>query len=284
MGGRVYAVTGALTAGIGQTAVLNSGGFGQYVAKPLVHGLVQGGASGGRRGLWKRLLGRSGRCFRKRSDRPKSGGNGATGLLLRTAASAVSGGTAAELGGGKFANGAISGAFVHLFNAELHRDQKEIVPYGDQQAYKLTNIEEIAKAGHGYFGPQTCAALLQTIFDPGQASTWTAGVTLTPENARSDIGFFLATFDLSGNYPNMKTGNHVAVVHSVYLDSENKVAGVVFWHQTPTRGPHLSEPKLFNYSGPGRWPANASSEFRDNNPMYGNPNTYSVILTPRSAK
>ena len=34
---------------------------------------------------------------------------------------AVVGGTASALGGGKFANGAMSGAFVHLFNAELKK-------------------------------------------------------------------------------------------------------------------------------------------------------------------
>ena len=30
----------------------------------------------------------------------------------------VGGGTASKLGGGKFSNGAVSGAFVHMFNAE----------------------------------------------------------------------------------------------------------------------------------------------------------------------
>jgi len=32
---------------------------------------------------------------------------------------AVVGGTASKLGGGKFSNGAVSGAFVHMFNAEV---------------------------------------------------------------------------------------------------------------------------------------------------------------------
>jgi hypothetical protein len=31
----------------------------------------------------------------------------------------VVGGTASELGGGKFSNGAVTGAFVHMFNAEM---------------------------------------------------------------------------------------------------------------------------------------------------------------------
>jgi len=49
------------------------------------------------------------------------GGDGAGGFTLRTTISGIVGGTASELGGGKFANGAISGAFVHMFNAEMHK-------------------------------------------------------------------------------------------------------------------------------------------------------------------
>jgi RHS repeat-associated protein len=42
----------------------------------------------------------------------------------RTAAAAVVGGTASALGGGKFANGAVSGAFTHLFNNEAHLERR----------------------------------------------------------------------------------------------------------------------------------------------------------------
>jgi hypothetical protein len=44
----------------------------------------------------------------------------------RIAASAVVGGTAAELGGGKFANGAVTAAFLRLYNEEQHRDRQSI--------------------------------------------------------------------------------------------------------------------------------------------------------------
>jgi len=47
------------------------------------------------------------------------GGDGTGGFTLRTAIAAIAGGTASEIGGGKFANGAVSGAFVHMFNAEV---------------------------------------------------------------------------------------------------------------------------------------------------------------------
>jgi len=46
------------------------------------------------------------------------GGNNGGGFTLRTSIASIVGGTASKLGGGKFSNGAVSGAFVHMFNAE----------------------------------------------------------------------------------------------------------------------------------------------------------------------
>ena len=46
----------------------------------------------------------------------------------RTAIMAIIGGTFARLGGGKFANGAMSAAFVHLFNGEAIRFIKAKLP------------------------------------------------------------------------------------------------------------------------------------------------------------
>lgn len=45
---------------------------------------------------------------------------------FKVAANAIVGGTASELGGGKFANGAISGAMVFLFNQKLRVNGNEI--------------------------------------------------------------------------------------------------------------------------------------------------------------
>ena len=42
-------------------------------------------------------------------------------MVGRTSIMAIIGGTFAKLGGGKFANGAMSAAFVHLFNAEFKK-------------------------------------------------------------------------------------------------------------------------------------------------------------------
>jgi RHS repeat-associated protein len=45
-------------------------------------------------------------------------GKGMTGVMTRTAIMAGVAGTVSEMTGGKFANGAMTGAFIHLFNAE----------------------------------------------------------------------------------------------------------------------------------------------------------------------
>ncbi len=46
-------------------------------------------------------------------------GTKAAAIMARTAIAAVVGGTVSKLTGGKFANGAVTAAFVHLFNAEM---------------------------------------------------------------------------------------------------------------------------------------------------------------------
>jgi len=111
------AAYGALSGGIaGYIGGAMSGGIGRSLA----HGVSQGAISearGGsfRAGFWSGLAG---------SVAPVGGiargSNSAGAIFARTAAAAVLGGTASRLGGGKFANGAVTGAFVHLFNAEAH--------------------------------------------------------------------------------------------------------------------------------------------------------------------
>ena len=46
--------------------------------------------------------------------------------MPRIATSAALGGTAESLGGGKFANGAVTGAFVVMFNDMLHENRKAV--------------------------------------------------------------------------------------------------------------------------------------------------------------
>ena len=52
---------------------------------------------------------------RKFFGTPRDGSNK---IVHRTVAAAVVGGTVSKIGGGKFANGAMTAAMVHLFNTE----------------------------------------------------------------------------------------------------------------------------------------------------------------------
>ena len=66
---------------------------------------------------------------------------------------AIVGGTAAALGGGKFANGAVSGAFVHMFNGEAMkfiRASLSTWKYGANGRYKtwLVNGRDTGNRAH----------------------------------------------------------------------------------------------------------------------------------------
>ena len=128
------AVSGAVTAGIGHGLPWDRvagavGNFGAAVGKAALHGFAQGGlseiqggdfASGFVGGAFGSL---AGSAMGYAGDRGYFGGllkdRGAGGIVLSTSIAATVGGTAAALGGGSFTNGAISVAFVHLFNDEL---------------------------------------------------------------------------------------------------------------------------------------------------------------------
>lgn len=93
-------------------------GSSAFVEKAFVHGVTQGAISevaGGsfRAGFWGAFIGSVAPI------RSGFGGSGVSGAIARTTAAAILGGIGAELGGGKFRNGALSGAFVRLFNHEL---------------------------------------------------------------------------------------------------------------------------------------------------------------------
>ena len=90
---------------------------GQAFIKATAHGLSRGVISMAQGGTFKSgfASGFSSSFF---SPGTELGGDGAGGFTLRTTIAGVVGGTASEIGGGKFANGAVSGAFVHMFNDE----------------------------------------------------------------------------------------------------------------------------------------------------------------------
>ena len=76
----------------------------------------------------------------------KASSNIAT-TVLRTVVTAIGGGTASLLGGGKFANGAFSGAFVYLFNHYIELKPIDInTKYGYKIADKLRRIMNLSDA------------------------------------------------------------------------------------------------------------------------------------------
>ena len=139
------AVSGALTAGIGHGIGAFADGAGKYLAKPIVHGLVQGGISEAQGGDFKSAaIGAAAGAFLGGAMEWAGVGVGDKsfgGIVVRTAAAAAVGGTASKLGGGSFANGAITAAFVHLFNAEA-------APYWDRLR---TKFPDATRAGRGAF-------------------------------------------------------------------------------------------------------------------------------------
>lgn len=99
-------------------------GFWNEVGRATAHGALGGAveeARGGqfRHGFYAGFVGSAAGSIVASGPLGKIGGPG--GIALRTAIVAVAGGTAAELGGGKFANGALTAAFQHLFNHESGR-------------------------------------------------------------------------------------------------------------------------------------------------------------------
>ncbi len=153
------AVSGAVAFGVGHGISYSTRGGG--LGKSLLHGLSRAAiakAQGGtyRAGFWS--------VFASSAFNPGTtmGGNGAEGFTLRTSIAAIVGGTASELGGGKFANGAVSGAFVHMFNAEMRSRYKG--------SYKNdSSILRTMKDGDIVFGKRALGGLIKITFSGDDA-------------------------------------------------------------------------------------------------------------------
>jgi hypothetical protein len=109
MGGKQHA---GAAIGVGRYFTETIGGFAHELGRALAHGVTQGAlaaAQGGRFG--------AGFLAASFSSAWGSSGIGQGGnRLSRVAVAAVVGGTASRIGGGKFANGAVTGAFVQALN------------------------------------------------------------------------------------------------------------------------------------------------------------------------
>jgi RHS repeat-associated protein len=115
------AIGGAFAGGIGHyfghSASLftpGSAGVGSAFTKAVAHGISRAGIAKARghkvsAGFWSGFV----------SSFFSVGTEGYGGVAGRTTIMAIAGGTVAKHTGGKFANGAVSAAFVHLFNAEM---------------------------------------------------------------------------------------------------------------------------------------------------------------------
>ncbi|MEJ1415508.1 MAG: RHS repeat-associated core domain-containing protein, partial [Candidatus Sedimenticola sp. (ex Thyasira tokunagai)] len=113
------AISGGMAHGIGH-------GFGladNVFLKAVAHGVSQGAIGTARGGKFKASF--LGAFVGHVVGGPIKSMMGKASVAARTTAAAIIGGVAAVAGGGKFANGAVSAAFTHLFNAENHRYQRE---------------------------------------------------------------------------------------------------------------------------------------------------------------
>ena len=112
-GGLWGAISAGLSYGVG-SAFYGANSLGRNVLKPVIHGVVQGGISkaiGGdfKSGFYGGSLSSFGLGIANQNG---LGGNAVIGAIV--------GGTASQLSGGKFANGALSGAFIAIYNDNQH--------------------------------------------------------------------------------------------------------------------------------------------------------------------
>ena len=83
-------------------------------------------------------------------------GKGVLKVIGRTAVAAISGGAASVLAGGKFADGAYSAAFFHLFNSEVHRvtETQQGVELGNPLAHPEFGVDS-SSYEYSYYSTRT---------------------------------------------------------------------------------------------------------------------------------
>lgn len=132
-GALIGAVSGAASFGVGE-AFGHTTNWSNVGEKMAAHGVVQGGVSEWQGGQFKH-----GFVAGTMTAGTAPVVNGLNTWAMRVSAAAVVGGTSAQLTGGKFVNGAVSGAFVRMFNDEGGCDYKKkqseaLKSFGKQQA------------------------------------------------------------------------------------------------------------------------------------------------------
>jgi len=97
--------------------------LGREALRAVTHGLAQGAISAAFGGRFGPAFLSASFSSAAGSYSPRAGGAGVRGTVFRVVRGAVIGGTASAIGGGKFANGAATGAFVQAFNHDRHGPQ-----------------------------------------------------------------------------------------------------------------------------------------------------------------
>lgn len=156
--GAVGAVTGGFLHGFGGAigGALTEAGMskaGAFVAGKVIHaaahGVVGGAMSAAQGGNFKdgfigSLIGAGVSAVTGAAFPGIERIDGATGVLVRTAIASLSGGAASALAGGKFADGAYSAAFFHLFNHEAGNWSLKGIQKGLRLFGKIPVIGDIA--------------------------------------------------------------------------------------------------------------------------------------------
>lgn len=142
IGGAIGAATAYASSGIGRyfdNINSVSGEIGRAAAHGTVGGLVAE-ATGGefRHGFYGSFAGSIGGSLAPKLGFANYSNRDYSAIAARTTFAAVVGGTASALGGGKFANGAVTSAFQHLFNAEA---PKEFESVAETNALKFDGSE-----------------------------------------------------------------------------------------------------------------------------------------------
>ncbi len=200
------AIAGGFWGGIGAGVSNISGTIGNNVIKNMfAHSISQGfleGIKGGnvKHGFISGLISSAGASGISAFGRNWS-------VVGKTAANAVIAGTAAELGGGKFANGAITGAYAMLFNHLMHESRERSTKIGLDQ-----NVPKTAQRGAA-----NCVVAAM------ENTEKAFGGSLVQENFRLDYGG-------DPNYDDIIIGEFMQTTYPKLtnrsIDSSGKVQGV----------------------------------------------------------
>ena len=215
------------------------------MARAVAHGISRGAIAKARgqtfrSGFW------SGFASSAFSPGSSMGGDKTAGFTLRTSIASVVGGTASKLGGGKFANGAVSGAFVHMFNTEAQSTMTNV--------FKKFNG---TCTNNGYFLDKTGVEISSTGYISSNGNGWNE-IHGTPD----EIGFSLS---ILSSFPTPLKGAFSSV--SLLIDAaQGDVYGLIYGGIALTGNP-IAVANDIRY-GYNQAYGQTSSEYLDTNEIF----------------